>query len=177
VIIEIPREVNAFFRSASHSPLVSDPRRRDNTAVDRDQIEALLPHRGPFKLIDRISYINREDGTIVCVYDLDGSAEIVEGHFPGRPVWPGVLQVEAVGQAGLCLIRLMADEQPADHDFALTHIIGARFLHPITPAGELEIIAHVVADGLFHTVMGQCVQHGTICSLVAVRGIDKEKDQ
>jgi 3-hydroxymyristoyl/3-hydroxydecanoyl-(acyl carrier protein) dehydratase len=178
VILDAPQDVTELFRSAMNSPLVPAARRRTGDPVDARGVEALLPHRGSFRLIDRITHVDRNAATIACAYDLERAAVFVEGHFPGRPVLPGVLQVEAVGQAGLCLVRLLEDARAvlADGDFMLTHIIGARFVRPVTPAGELEIVARIVPDGLFHTIIGQCLQHGAICSLAAVRGIHRENE-
>jgi 3-hydroxymyristoyl/3-hydroxydecanoyl-(acyl carrier protein) dehydratase len=86
-----------------------------------------------------------------------------------------VLQVEAVGQAGLCLARLLG---PAD-DWAgrlivLTEILSARFIRPVVPGPAVEIVTQVVADGLFTVIVGQCLQHDAVCSVAAVRGIHKE---
>jgi 3-hydroxymyristoyl/3-hydroxydecanoyl-(acyl carrier protein) dehydratase len=176
VILDAAHDVTELFRSAMHAPLVPAARRRTGEPVDASGVEALLPHRGSFRLIDRITHVDRNAATIACAYDLERAAVFVEGHFPGRPVLPGVLQVEAVGQAGLCLLRLLEDARAdlADGDFMLTHIIGARFVRPVTPFGELEIVARIVPDGLFHTVIGQCLQDGAISSLAAVRGIHRE---
>jgi 3-hydroxymyristoyl/3-hydroxydecanoyl-(acyl carrier protein) dehydratase len=177
VILDAAQDVRDLFRSAMHAPLVPAARRRTGEPVDTRGVEALLPHRGSFRLIDRITHVDRDAATIACAYDLDRTAVFVDGHFPGRPVLPGVLQVEAVGQAGLCLFRLLeSDRDTAGGDFMLTHIIGARFVRPVTPFGELEIIARIVPDGLFHTVVGQCLQDGAISSLAAVRGIRRENE-
>jgi hypothetical protein len=59
----------------------------------------------------------------------------------------------------------------------LTHILGARFVRPVTPAGELEIVARILPDGLFNILVGQCVQHDSICCAAALRGIGKERPE
>jgi 3-hydroxyacyl-[acyl-carrier-protein] dehydratase len=156
-----------FQPELSRRPLISAAERRNGPTLDRTAIERLLPHRDPFLLIDRVEHFDLEAATIVCSYDLDRAASIVAGHFPGRPIWPGVLQVEAIGQAGLCLARLLGTRT----DFLLTHILGAEFVRPVIPSGQVEIMARVVSDGLFQIVDGQCVQDGQICCAAAVRGI------
>lgn len=142
-------------------------------------IERLLQQRGIFLLVDAITHVDRLHSRIACRYRMERAAPILAGHFPGEPVWPGALQVEAIGQAGLCLIRLR-DELRADArqcSFALTQILGAQFVRPITPdRSDVEILAHVIADGLFTMVMGQCLQDDAVCSVAVLRGIGKEME-
>jgi 3-hydroxymyristoyl/3-hydroxydecanoyl-(acyl carrier protein) dehydratase len=153
--------------------------RHSDVSLDRHEIEKLLPQRGTFLLIDAITHIDRLRATVACRYSLDRAGPILHGHFPGEPVWPGVLHVEAVGQAGLCLIRLLGEpDGAAPHSsFVLTHILGAHFIHPITPDnGDIEIVARVIPDGLFNIVIGQCLQRDAVCSAAVVRGISKETE-
>lgn len=162
---------------ASREAMVPQSERRGGSSLARREIEQLIPHRDPFLFIDRITYVDRRAEVIVCTYDLDRARSIFEGHFPGAPLWPGVLQVEAIGQAGLCLAHLL-DETTVDRaeaDFGLTHILGARFVRPVNPPGELEIVARILPDGLFNIVVGQCLHHDSICCAAALRGINKER--
>lgn len=177
MIADVSPDVHALFRRACSAPLFPPEQRTGGFSLDGAGCAALLPHRGASLLIDRVTDVDPSLATIACAYDLVRAQPLVEGHFPGSPVWPGVLQVEAVGQAGLCLIMLRngAAAGGALNDFFMTHILGARFVRPVEPAGELEIVAHVVADGVFSIVIGQCLQHGEICSSAALRGIEKEK--
>ena len=112
-------------------------------------------------------------------------------------MFPGVLQVEAVGQAGILLHLLQARAAPAagfgqsaraelvtnsggcseataanetDRVY-LTHVLGARFLRPVGPEGELEVAVAVFADGLFCNIVGQCIHDGAICSVAAAAGL------
>jgi 3-hydroxymyristoyl/3-hydroxydecanoyl-(acyl carrier protein) dehydratase len=87
-----------------------------------------------------------------------------------------VLQVEAVGQAGLCLSPLLNDGSPGavDAGLSLTHILAARFIRPVRPAASIDIVAKAIDDGLFTILVGQCLQHDVVCSVAAVRGIQKE---
>jgi 3-hydroxymyristoyl/3-hydroxydecanoyl-(acyl carrier protein) dehydratase len=91
-------------------------------------------------------------------------------------VWPGVLQIEAIGQAGLCLAGLLGEAgwDEAERGVALTHVLGARFVRPVTPAGDLEIVSRMLPDGLFTIFVGQCLQRDAVCCVASVRGINQE---
>lgn len=168
--------VEALVGSAARSPWLSAVERQRGPVLDRLAIETLLPHRDPFLFLDRITCVEREHSLIVCQYDLHPTAPVLAGHFPESPVWPGVLQVEAVGQAGLCLLRLVDPGPTASirPGIALTHILAARFMRPVLPGAELEIVTRALADGLSTILVGQCLQHDAVCSVAAVRGIYKE---
>jgi 3-hydroxyacyl-[acyl-carrier-protein] dehydratase len=181
-------EVNALIRTAARGPLLPVAERRSGPTLDRSGIESLVPQRDPFLFLDGVPCVDPAQGTIVCRYDLRRAAPVLAGHIPGRPAWPGVLQVEAVGQAGLCLVRLKrrmgreresqptaagAESSPRD-DFSLTHIVAARFMRPVVPGADLEIVACALPDGLFTLFVGQCLQEDAVCGVAAVRGIEKE---
>lgn len=163
-------EAEELFRAACRQPLAQpEPERR--TVLDREAIQAILPHRDPFLLIDRVTALDRERRLIAASYDLARAASVFSGHFPGAPVWPGVLQVEAVAQAGLVLTRCLAAPEQTGAAVALTHVLGAQFMRPVSPGGEVHIAARVLEDGLFVIIVGQCLQNGQVCSAAAVRGL------
>lgn len=136
--------------------------------LDRAGIEALLPHRGLALLLDAVLHLEADPPAIVAEYDLAGAAPVLSGHFPGRPVWPGLQQAEAIGQAGLLLARA---RDGARVDGALTDVLAARFVRPIEPPGRVRIAARVLADGLFEVVVGQCAFEGRVCSAAVLRGL------
>jgi 3-hydroxyacyl-[acyl-carrier-protein] dehydratase len=167
--IEAP-EVESLFRAACRQPM-AEPNGERRTVLDREAIQEMLPHRDPFLLLDRVTLLDRDQNLVVGTYNLVRAEPVFSGHFPGMPVWPGVLQVEAVAQAGLVLARcLEAAERPRE-EIALTQILGAKFMQPITPGGEVEIVSRVVEDGLFVIIVGQCLRNGRVCSAAAVRGL------
>jgi 3-hydroxyacyl-[acyl-carrier-protein] dehydratase len=163
-------EAAAILRRAEKEPLLDAAARAAGPERDRAAVEGLLPHRDPFLLIDRVTAIDLDQGKIAARYDLGRAAEVLAGHFPGHPVWPGVLQVEAIGQAGI-ILHLEREGAGGVDDVALTHIRGARFLRPVTPGEDVEVVAQVLPDGLFFTIIGQCLQRGEICSVAAVSGL------
>lgn len=172
-------DVAALVGSASSKPWLTAPDRQRGPVLDRATIELLLPQRDPFLFIDRITWVDRGDGIIVCQHDLHSTAPALAGHFPQHPVWPGVLQVEAVGQAGFCLHQLTnARTSASDGPWpALTHILAARFIRPVRPGAPVEIVARAFADGLFTVLVGQCLQHDAVCSVAAMQAIYKEAGQ
>lgn len=166
-MIDIPEETAAVYRRAEKELLLAE--RPSTTLYDREAIMRLLPHRDPMLLVDRITHIDRDAGAIVARYDLSRASDIFAGHFPAMPMYPGIFHVEAVGQAGM-LYKLLADAEPIDR-VAMTQLLGGRFMRPVHPGGELEIVAVPIDDGLFLTVVGQLLQDGELCSTVALRGL------
>jgi 3-hydroxymyristoyl/3-hydroxydecanoyl-(acyl carrier protein) dehydratase len=168
-----PPEVVDIMNRALKAPLVSREERAaaDSHApvLDQSGIEGVLPHRNPFLLVDRVTLLDVDRNLIVGHYDLARAADVLAGHFPAYPVWPGALQVEAITQTGTILALMRAD-CPTSESFALVRTL-ARFLRPIVPGADVEIICTVAEDGLLGTMVGQCLQHGAICSVAAVTGM------
>jgi 3-hydroxyacyl-[acyl-carrier-protein] dehydratase len=160
-----PDEATAVFRRAAKQPLVEAL--GEEVQLDRDGIEALLPHRSPLLLVHRVVHVDLERGRLVARYPLADAAAVLAGHFPGRPVYPGALQIEAVGQAAILLWCLR--ERSAATGVALTHVLGARFLRPVPGQGTLEVAVQSVDDGLFTTAVGQVLHEGRICAVAGVR--------
>jgi 3-hydroxyacyl-[acyl-carrier-protein] dehydratase len=107
--------------------------------VDAEQIAAILPHRYPFLLVDRVVELVPGQ-SIVAIKNVTINEPFFEGHFPGHPVMPGVLIVEALAQASGLLIGLsgtMADKD--DRIFYLAKVDNARFLKPVVPGDQLRL--------------------------------------
>lgn len=168
MIWEMSAEASQIFHMATKTPLVGLPDQPQIPAFNRQDIMNVLPHRDPFLLLDRVVTLDIEKGLIIAQYDLTNAHEVLSGHFPGNPIWPGVLHIESIGQAGIFLYQRWqnASEQA---DTLLTHILRARFIHPITPGEDVTILARIFDEGLFAMVVGQCVQRNIVASAAAVR--------
>jgi len=164
----IPDEVVSVLRSAEKHRLA--PPADGAPVLDRAGIEALVPHRGHALLLDRVTALDALRGTVVARYDLGRAAAVLAGHFPDHPVWPGTAQVEAIGQAGLVLVRATAPARPAVGEVSLARILGARLMTAVRPPADVEIVARVMEDGLFTIVVGQCLVDGRIASVAALAG-------
>ena len=110
--------------------------------VDVRGIEALLPHRYPFLLVDRV--VEFEPRTRILAFkNVSYNEPFFTGHFPGNPVMPGVLIIEALAQAGGLLTTLTAKAEgvgPQDEKlFYLVKVDGAKFMKQVVPGDRLEL--------------------------------------
>ncbi len=104
-----------------------------------DQIAAMLPHRYPFLLIDRVTAFV-EDKRVVALKNVTFNEPFFQGHFPGHPVMPGVLIIESMAQAAGALIKLSnAHDASQPVVFYLVKVDKARFARPVVPGDQLRI--------------------------------------
>jgi beta-hydroxyacyl-ACP dehydratase FabZ len=107
------------------------------TILDITQIQAILPHRYPFLLVDRIIEIE-EGKRVVGVKNVTLNEPFFQGHFPGAPVMPGVLIIEAMAQtAGVLMLGNIPDRETKLVFF--TGIEGAKFRKPVVPGDQLRM--------------------------------------
>ena len=106
--------------------------------MDSQRIQELIPHRDPFLLVDRVTDLDPEEISIVAQKNITEDEPYLEGHFPGNPIMPGVLVIEALAQTGLiCLFELKLIEPEAD--FFFTGIEQVKFRRPVVPGDLLEL--------------------------------------
>jgi beta-hydroxyacyl-ACP dehydratase FabZ len=105
--------------------------------LDITAIERILPHRYPFLLVDRVDEIGEE--RIIARKLVSRNEPFFDGHFPGHPVMPGVLIVEALAQAGALLAAHVVGFNPATHVVYFMAIDNARFRKPVVPGDVLML--------------------------------------
>jgi 3-hydroxyacyl-[acyl-carrier-protein] dehydratase len=127
--------------------------------LDKKQVMNFLPHRDPFLFIDTVKEIILPEslqgrtgpftqqeivgGKSICTFTVDNSVKVLEGHFPGYPILPGVVQIEMMAQAASFLV-IHCLEKPIEQsklDVQLLGVDSARFRKPVIPPMELEIHA------------------------------------
>jgi len=145
--------------------------------LDINEIQKILPHRYPFLLIDGIEEMERWK-RIVGIKNVTMNENYFQGHFPGKPIMPGVLIIESMAQtAGFLLLQ----EVP-DRDKKLLYFVSidnARFRRPVVPGDQLRIEVNVVAwrsgFGKFHgraTVSGELAAEATLmCKMVDLEAL------
>ena len=107
--------------------------------VDSAEIERLLPHRYPFLLVDRVVEFQK-DKRVLAYKNVTCNEPFFTGHFPGHPVMPGVLVVEALAQAGGLLTQLSRDPGAGDgQTFYLVKVDNAKFSRMVVPGDRLEL--------------------------------------
>ncbi len=113
----------------------------DASAIDQtldiNQIMSILPHRYPFLLVDRVIEVERKK-RIVAIKNVTINEPFFQGHFPGFPIMPGVLIIEAIAQTGGVLI-LTELPDPDNTLMVFTGIENAKFRRPVVPGDQIRI--------------------------------------
>ena len=108
-------------------------------AMDIGEVLEHLPHRYPFLLVDRIKTVELGK-RIVALKNVTINEPFFQGHFPGRPIMPGVLILEAMAQAaGILVFRTQGNKPDQDSVYYLAGIDKARFKRPVVPGDQLEL--------------------------------------
>jgi beta-hydroxyacyl-ACP dehydratase FabZ len=127
-----------------------------------EQILGLLPHRYPFLLIDRV--LELSDDRVLALKNVSFNEPYFQGHFPGVPVMPGVLQIEAMAQAGGILASRAVEFDPATHVMLFMAIDAVKFRKAVTPGDQLMIEVVPLRKGKIFKMKGEIRVDGKVVS-------------
>lgn len=131
------------------------------------EVMEILPQRRPMLFIDSVSILNAGENFIRAHCDLEKHWDMLEGHFPTKPLWPGVLQVEMMGQAGEILWAYQKERRKVE--VQLTHIYQSRYMSIITPPARIDVHAKVFDHGFSFIAIAQSVVDDVLCSACVIQ--------
>lgn len=136
-----------------------------------EEIKKYIPHRYPFLLVDRV--LEMTEDSIVTIKNVTANEDFFNGHFPGAPIMPGVLQIEAMAQSG-CIVMLKTKvEDPSKVMIVFSAINKAKFRKPVVPGDQLRMEVRLVEQRRnFVTMAGRATVDGQLtCELEATAAL------
>lgn len=176
-------ELHMIVRRARKRPIWEPSQQTRPVNFGRADIERILRHRDPFLFVDTITAVDLSQSALRARRTIRPDDPIFAGHFPGQPIYPGVFQIETMGQLGVCLTHFStgdtheigSDAEPTDvRAFKVHH---ALFQAEVLPGDELTILAKLLsADDYTAICAGQLLRAGgdgeamesTICALAVM---------
>ncbi len=131
-----------------------------NPVYELREIKKILPHREPFLFIDKV--LEMTETSVTGLKNVTANEEYFKGHFPNRPIMPGVLQIEAMAQTG-GILALHAIPHPEEYLTYFSRIENAKFYHPVVPGDTM--------------VIKMCMNHPVKLGVVSMHGIIYVRDQ
>ena len=136
------------------------------------EVKKLTPHRDPFLLLDSIETVDFENRTISGKKKINPENPVFKGHFPAYPIYPGVLQVEMIGQLAICYYSLSKSgslevkETNAKLGVRALKIFHTLFQNEVLPGDEVTITAKVLeSDEYKFKGIGQVLKDGSVCTV------------
>lgn len=165
----LPEDWAAWGRTFRRRPLWEHAPTTESVSLGRVEIERLIPHRAPFLLVDEITAIDPTQAAATGRRAIDPADPVFAGHFPGDPVYPGVLQLEMAGQLGIWLAQRLRPVGADPVSVRAIKIHHAVFAAPVKPGDEVELRALVLEENEATAIVGlQVIVASGIASVSAM---------
>jgi 3-hydroxyacyl-[acyl-carrier-protein] dehydratase len=147
--------------------------------MDVMDIQKILPHRYPFLLVDRVTELNPKE-SIVAYKNVSISEPVFEGHFPGHPIYPGVMILEGMAQAGgILAFKSMDDVTEEEIQNKVVYFMSidkAKFRAPVKPGDRLEYKISVIKNkGAIWLLKGEAYVDGKLTSEAELKAMIVDK--
>ena len=137
--------------------------------MNKEEIKKILPHREPMLLIEEVDV--NEQGEAVGKYTVKGDEFFLQGHFPGNPIVPGVIQCEMIAQTAVALIPDVHDSLPM-----YTGLNNVKFKNPLLPGDTAVMTVSLTARrGIFCFAKGKLEANGKLCTSAEFSFAKKKK--
>lgn len=166
----------AVIRQARRRPLFTPGPGSRTLDLGVEALKTLLPHREPFLFLSSVRGLDPEAQATWGERRVDPDDPVLRGHFPGDPVYPGVLLIETMAQLCICLQGLLGREHTGEAGPApsvrLLKVHEAIFVNEVKPGDTLEVLARLLEDNGTTAIMAaQVCKGGTPCAAAVLEAI------